>query len=165
MMPTRIWEIVECPTHPNTIIVLEDVGQQRILTFSADRGEARRLTRMVVQRDCACHPIYDFVHALRQAFEAQVTRVGLEDAKGQGIGGRICVRWGQNELAAPCYPPDPLALALRAQVPIYAPPDAIAHGARAPLAPGPVDGPADVARVRPEDFSAEAGSGGSSNGS
>lgn len=111
-----------------TTIVLEDVGGQMTLTFYADREEAGRLMREIGPRGCACHPIYDFVHALLLAVDAEVTRVVLEEAKGQGIGGRVYVRSGDSELAVPCCPPDALALALRAQVPIYATPDALAHG-------------------------------------
>ena len=81
--------------------------------------------------------------------------VVLEDVREQGIGSRVYVRSGEGELGVPCYPPDALALALRANVPIYATADALTHSQRV----GPArDESRDVARwlaqVRPDDFSA-----------
>lgn len=103
----------------------------------------------------ACHPIYDFVQSLLLALDADVTRVVLEDVREQGIGSRVYVRSGEGELEIPCYPPDALALALRANVPIYATADVLTHSQRV----GPArDESRDVARwlahVRPDHFSA-----------
>jgi len=68
----------------------------------------------------------------------------------------VYVRSGGSELGVPCYPPDALALALRANVPIYATADALAQSER--VMPGDRgESPAVaqwLARVRPEDFSA-----------
>lgn len=152
----RIREINACPKHPRTTIVLEDLDCQTTLTFYADRDEARRLTQEIARRGCACHPIYDFVRALFLALDGDLTRVVLEDAGGRGIGGRVYVRSGESELGVPCYAPDALALALRANVPVYATADALARSER--VMPGKRDEPPDVAQwlahVRPGDFSA-----------
>lgn len=152
----RIREINACPKHPRTTIVLEALDRRATLTFNADRDEVRRLTQEIVRRGCACHPIYDFVQALLLALDGDPTRVVLDDAGGRGIGGRVYVRSGAGELGVPCYPPDALALALRANVPVYATADALAQSKR--VMPGDPDEPPDVAQwlahVRPEDFSA-----------
>lgn len=124
----RIREINACPKHPRTTIVLEALDRQATLALYADRDEARR----------------------------DLTRVVLEDAGGRGIGSRVYVPSGAGELGVPCYPPDALALALRANVPVYATADALAQSKR--VMPGDRDEPPDVAQwlahVRPEDFSA-----------
>ena len=139
----RIREINACPKHPRTTIVLEDPSRELTLTFYADPEEARRLTREIARSGCACHPIYDFVQSLLLALDADVTRVVLEDVREQGIGSRVYVRSGEGELGVPCYPPDALALALRANVPIYATADALTHSERV----GPArDESRDVAR-------------------
>jgi len=98
-----------------------------------------------------------------------VTRVVLEDVKGQGIGSRVYVRSGGDELGVPCYPPDALALALRAKVPIYATADALTHAQRVAPSVDAGGGVADtrrevtrwLERVRPTDFSSRAGREGS----
>jgi len=59
----RIREITSCRNHARTTIVLEDPGQELMLTFYADVEEARRLTREIARSGCACHPIYDFVQS------------------------------------------------------------------------------------------------------
>jgi len=51
----------------------------------------------------------------------------------------------------PCYPPDAIALALRAGIPIYATHDALAHAEPSP--PPPADAVSEwLERVRPADF-------------
>ena len=165
----RIREITSCRNHARTTIVLEDPGQELMLTFYADVEEARRLTREIARSGCACHPIYDFVQSFLLAFDADVTRVVLEDVKGQGIGSRVYVRSGGDELGVPCYPPDALALALRAKVPIYATADALTHAQRVAPSVDAGGGVADtrrevtrlLERVRPTDFSSRAGREGS----
>jgi bifunctional DNase/RNase len=151
----RIREVAACARHPRTTIVLEDVGQHRTLTFHADRDEARRLTQEIARRGCACHPIYDFLHSLLLALDADVTRVVLDDAKGEGIAGLVYVSAPGGEMGVPCYPPDALALALRANVPIYATAAALAQGEPLPPAGGAHEA-SDVARwleeVKPQDF-------------
>ncbi|OGK84341.1 MAG: hypothetical protein A2050_10045 [Candidatus Rokubacteria bacterium GWA2_73_35] len=167
----RIREITSCRNHGRTTIVLEDPAQELTLTFYADPEEARRLTREIARSGCACHPIYDFVQSLLLALDADVTRVVLEDVKGQGIGSRVYVRSGGDELGVPCYPPDALALALRAKVPIYATADALTHAqcvapsADAGGGPCVADERREVTRwlerVQPTDFSSRAGREGS----
>ena len=58
--------------------------------------------------------------------------------------------WDGAELPVPCYPPDAIALALRAGVPIYATAAALSHADPAPPAPGVVTAWLD--QVRPDDF-------------
>jgi len=157
MTPMRIREIRNCAAHRRTLVVLEDVGGRLTLTFSADPEEARRLVRVRAREGCGCQPVYDFVQALLAALGARLTRVVLEDARGQGIAGRVWLRSAGGEQGVPCYPPDALALALRAGVPVYATADALAHAEPVPGPPG-ADPVGDVARwlerVRPDDFSA-----------
>ena len=80
-----------------------------------------------------------------------MTRVVLEDVQGEGIGGVVYVAASRAELPVPCYPPDAIALALRAGIPIYATPDALTHAEPSPTPP-----PGAVSewleRVRPSDF-------------
>lgn len=153
----HIRQITSCPDHNRTIIVLEDVSQRLTLTLGADPAEARRLVQEIAPSRCTCHPVYDFILALLEAFQATATRVVLDDFKGEGIAGFIHFRRAEAEVSVACYAPDALALALRADVPIYATAEALAHAERlSPPSPRVPDQRGEVTqwleRVRPDDF-------------
>ncbi|MCL6640047.1 MAG: DUF151 domain-containing protein [Candidatus Rokubacteria bacterium] len=151
----RLVELTRCPAHDRVVVVLEDAGRRRRLAFYADRLEAQRLARQVQRGPMACHPILDFIGALLVTWQASPVRVVLDDVAGQGITGVVCLRQGELELAVPCCPPDALALALRAGVPIYATEEALAHAETAARRGVPADGQnlaAWLDRLRPEDF-------------
>jgi uncharacterized protein len=158
----RIREITSCDVHARTIIVLEDAGQRLTLRFYADPEETRRLAQALRHGRCACHPVYDFIDGLLQAFRATPTRVVLDDVEGRGIGGLLYARHADSEVGIPCYPPDALALALRAELPIYATPRALEHAEPASRASAAEGGDVRhwLERVKPEDFSRRAEGGG-----
>lgn len=145
-----------CGSDERTLIVLEDVEHRYRLTFSTDPHEAQRLARAMGRARCTCNPVYDFVHSLLRALGATITHVVLDDAGSRSIRAVVCLDREGLELTLPCYPPDALALALRAKVPIYATTSALAHAEH--LSPDEAlrSTPADVRtwldRVRPEDF-------------
>ena len=139
-----------CPKHRTAVVRLDDTQRHVTMTFSADASEAARLARVIERGPQTCHPVFDFVGALLGSFEAGVARIVL----GEGIAGPVYVGWGGGELPVPCYPPDAIAPALRAGVPIYATAAALAHAEPAP-APGAISAWLDS--VRPDDFHASPG--------
>jgi uncharacterized protein len=139
-----------CPTHRIAVIQLDDAQRHLTMTFSAEPREASRLARVIELGAQACNPALDFVRALLDSFEAGVARIVLDDVQGQGIAGLVYVGWGGAELPVPCYPPDAIALALRAGVPIYATAAALSHAE--PASPRPDGLEAWLERVRPDDF-------------
>jgi bifunctional DNase/RNase len=143
-----------CPTHRTAVVRLDGLDQPVTMTFAADAHEAGRLARVVERGPRACHPALDFVGALLGSFEAGITRVVLDDVQGEGIAGLVYVGWGGAELPVPCYPPDAIALALRAGVPIYATAAALAHARPAPV-PAAGEVAAWLDGVRPQDFEAD----------
>jgi bifunctional DNase/RNase len=96
--------------------------------------------------------VYDFIGGLLQTLGATPSRVVLDDVNGEGSGGTVFVHVAAGEIGVPCYAPDAIGLALRANVPIFASPGALDHGkpARGPDAAGDVVG--WLERLRPEDF-------------
>jgi bifunctional DNase/RNase len=157
MTMMQIREMTSCGKHARAVIVLEDVSRRVTLTFYAESGEAMRLARQLFRDRGVCHPIYDFIGGVLEAFQATPIRVVLDDVRGKGIGGLVYLRHAGSELAVPCYPPDALALALRADLPIYATPRALDHAEPAALAGSSATDGGDVSawleRVKPEDFS------------
>jgi bifunctional DNase/RNase len=152
----QVREMRLCPTHRTAVVQLDDAEHRVTMTFSAESREAARLARVMECGPQACHPVFDFVRALLDSFEAGVARIVLDDVQGEGISGLVYVGWGGAELPVPCYPPDAIALALRAGVPIYATAAALSHAEPAPpVSPDAVSAWLD--RVRPDDFEAAAG--------
>jgi hypothetical protein len=74
-----------CAKHQSSIVVLEDVTRSVALVFAADPAEIGRLVRELKRGPAACHPLFDFIRCLLNAFEASPGRVVLEDVRGQGI--------------------------------------------------------------------------------
>ena len=153
----RIREIASCPLHKRIIIMLEDVHQCLRLTFYADPEEACRLTQELEQGPYACHPVYDFMRRLLDALQATATRVVLDVVQGKGLDGLVYVQQAETERGVPCYASDALALALRANLPIYATAGALAYAERLSPSPSTFDEGEEVKQwleqVRPEDFS------------
>jgi bifunctional DNase/RNase len=151
----RIQELASCPQHRRALVVLEDVGGRRRLTFYADPYETRRLAQAMTRGRQTCHPVYDFIRVLLGKLGASLTRVVLEDVSGHGIGALVHVKQGASEVPVTCYPPDALALALRERLPIYATAEALDHAE--PLPPRAAE-PHAVSewlnRVEPHDFEA-----------
>jgi uncharacterized protein len=153
----QIREIASCPHHKRTIIMLEDVHQCLRLTFYADPDEACRLTQELERGPYACHPVYDFMRRLLAALQATATRVVLDVVQGEGLDGFVYVQQAESEQGVPCYASDALALALRANLPIYATAEALAYAERLPPSSSTFDEGGEMrqwlAQVRPEDFS------------
>ena len=151
MILVHLRDVRLCPAHHSAIVRLDDASGTMTITFAADSHETVRLGRVVQHGPQACHPIFDFVRALLSSLEAGVTRVVLEDVQGEGISGVVYVGTGGSEMPVPCYPPDAIALALRAGIPIYATPDALGHAEPSPTPPPGVVSEW-LERVRPTDF-------------
>jgi len=157
MIVMQLREVTSCAVHGRAIIMLEDVNECLRLTFYADLEEAQRLAHVIGRGPCAGQPVYDFIQSLLEAFQTTATRVVLDEVKGELIGSFIYFRREESDVVVPCYAPDALALALRANLPIYATAAALAHAERRSSAPSTPDERGEMtqwlAQVKPEDFS------------
>ena len=137
--------------------MLEDVNERFRLTFYAGLAEAQRLAHVIEQGPSAEQPVYDFIQSLLEALQTTATHVVLDEVKGERIGSFIYFRQAESDVVVPCYAPDALALALRANLPIYATAAALAHAEPLSSSPSTLNGRAEVRRwleqVKPEDFS------------
>lgn len=129
MTPMRVRNLGASRDSRRTVIVLEDFEQQFRLAFSTDAHEAHRLAKELDRRPCGCNPAYDFIEALLGVSLATISRVVLDDAPGKGLEARVDLDLGPagGPFTLPCFPPDALALALRAKAPIFATAQALAH--------------------------------------
>ena len=101
----QVREMRLCPTHRTAVVQLDDVQRGLTMTLSADPHEAGRLARMMERGPQACHPVFDFVRALLDSFEAGVVRIVLDDVQGEGIEGPAALSH-----AEPAPPPAPGAI-------------------------------------------------------
>lgn len=136
-------------------VVLEDLAEQLGLGFLVPMNEANRLARALGQTPCPCVPVFDLVEALLAHFEVRVSRVVLDGHSELGISSTLYIKQGEDKAAFSCHPADALALAVRAQAPIYATPEALAHACSLQAHSHGADF-SDVSRwlerVKPEDF-------------
>jgi hypothetical protein len=92
---------------------------------------------------------------LLEALQATATRVVLDVVQGEGLDGLVYVQQAESEQGIPCYASD--ALALRANLSIYATAEALAYAERLSPSPSALDAGGEVRQwleqVRPEDFS------------
>jgi bifunctional DNase/RNase len=154
----QIQELTFCSHHRRGLIVLGDVAQCLTLAFDVHPNEVPRLARIMKGSRQVVHPLYDFIHALLEAFLVTPTDVVLDDVPGKGLMAFVQVQRAGTMLSIPCYAPDALALAAQMQTPIYATERALVHAEPRTPAPNlPVresdeDVHAWLARIKPTDF-------------
>lgn len=129
MTPMRIRDLDTTRDGRWTVIVLEDFEQKFRLVFSADAHEAHRLAKELGHGPCRCNPAYDFIEALLGMSRTTISRVVLDDVPGKGLEALVALDLGPvgGPFTLSCFPPDALALAVRAQAPIFATAQALAH--------------------------------------
>ena len=101
------------------MVLLEDVGRSRWLSFYLPMNEANRLARVLGKTCCAGVPIFDLIGEIAEAGGLELVRAEI-DGDHQGVVASLVLRRAGRDLTMVCLPADALALALRAQVPILA---------------------------------------------
>jgi bifunctional DNase/RNase len=124
MVPLRVKTVSHTPGAQTAVAVLETLTDHRTLALIVPLDEAHRLARVLGLSGCRCAPIYDLVDALVAALGTTIDRVVL-DSCDRGIG--AVVRLGDASEPLSCHPADALALALRAEAPIFATADVLSH--------------------------------------
>jgi len=129
MTPMRVRDLGAAHDGRRAVIVLEDFEQQFRLMFSTDVHEAHRLAKELGRGPCRCNPAYEFIETLLRLSRATITQVVLDDVPGKSLEGLVSLDRGPagGPVTLPCFPPDALALALRAKAPIFATAQALAH--------------------------------------
>lgn len=158
MTEMRVVDLCTCRQTSRPMVLLEDVGRSRWLSFYLPMNEANRLARVLGKTCCGGVPIFDLIGEITEVGGLELVRAEI-DGDHQGVNASLVVRRAGRDLAVVCHPADALALALRAQVPIFASEAALAHAC-----------PADhelrthavrrwLDRLRPADFDDESAAG------
>ncbi len=143
------------PGEREATVVLKATAGDLALGFLIPLNEANRLARVIGLGRCRCVPIYELIQEVLSQVGGSVSHAVL-DGDDQGIYSTLVIDNGGSAYSLPSHPADAIALAVRANVPIYATRAALdkAH----PLADGANGGAACphvtewLEQVKPEDF-------------
>jgi len=136
-------------------VVLKATAGNLALGFLIPLNEASRLARVIGLGRCRCVPVYELIQEVFSLVGVSVSHAVL-DGDDQGIHSTLVVDREGSAHSLPSHPADAIALAVRANVPIYATRAALDKAY--PLAEAEGGGPACrhvtewLERVKPEDF-------------
>lgn len=107
------------PHKKTPVVILRDPAGQQILPIWIGPFEANAIALRLEQVNSPRPMTHDLLHTLVEHLDAVVQRVLISDLKDNTFFARIFLQRGVEELDVDARPSDALALALRAEVPIY----------------------------------------------
>ena len=122
MTEMRVVQVCTCQKTDRPIVLLEDAGRSRWLSFYLPTDEANRLARVLRGRPCV--PVFDLLGQVATA--AEVVRAEI-DGDPRGVSAALVLSRDERVFKLGCHPADALALALRVGAPILASDEALAH--------------------------------------
>ncbi len=127
MTVMRVVDIRTCPHgEQQPMVLLEDHARARWLSFYLPPNEANRLARVLHRTPCSVVPVFDLMEKVLKAAGMDVLRAEIGGDE-HGVSASLVITYEGMELVLPCHPGDALALALRADGPIVATDEALAH--------------------------------------
>src|SRR5262249_40802338 len=124
MTEMRVVQVCTCQKTNRPIVLLEDAGQGRWLSFYLPRDEANRLARVLKGKPCV--PGLDLLGQIATAGDFEV--IGAEiNGDERGVSAALLLSRGERVFKFGCHPANALALALRVGAPILASDEALAH--------------------------------------
>jgi uncharacterized protein len=105
---------------PDRLLVLKERDGPRVLVMGIGPLEAEAIAIRVQRVGLARPLIHDLFAAVLEAFGATIRRVDIPEIKDHAFQGRLVLERDGAELILDARPSDAIALALRAQAPIYA---------------------------------------------
>ncbi len=102
------------------IVILRDDDQVEMLPIWVGKAEASSIS-MALEKVAPPRPMtHDFMKSYLDAFDAKVISVVITDLSEHTYFAKIHLMYGDSEYAVDSRPSDAIALALRAQAPIFA---------------------------------------------
>jgi uncharacterized protein len=135
----RIRGLMMDPATNMPIVVLKDVGSDTVMPIWVGIFEANAIA-IEIEKLAAPRPMtHDLTRNLIQNLNAQLERVVITELKDDTFFAILWLRQGDETVAIDARPSDAIALALRADCPIYVS-EQVLHSARLNTS-GPSDGP------------------------
>ena len=110
--------VVEQKTQQNVVILREKEGD-RILPIWIGPGEAQAIRRLLAEESFPRPLTHDLLHTVIEGLKGQVTRVVIAELRENTFYANIVVEREGEALTVDARPSDSIAIALRAQAPIF----------------------------------------------
>ena len=110
--------ILEPKTQQN-IVVLREVGGERILPIWIGPGEAQAIRRILSEEPFPRPLTHDLIALVVEGLKAKVTRVVISDLRENTFFASVLVSRESEMLSIDARPSDSIAIALRTKAPIY----------------------------------------------
>jgi len=110
--------ILEPKTQQN-IVVLREVGGERILPIWIGPGEAQAIRRILSEEPFPRPLTHDLIALVVEGLKAKVTRVVISDLRENTFFASVLVSRDAEMLSIDARPSDSIAIALRTKAPIY----------------------------------------------
>jgi bifunctional DNase/RNase len=114
---------------PGALVMLDTAPEEHTLGLLMPNGEAERVARALGLTPCRCLPIYDLIADILGHCGGAI-RHALLDAHPDGVAAALSFERARAPFTVGCHPADAIALALRAEAPIYATAAALALACR-----------------------------------
>lgn len=124
------------PVTLQRLLVLKERDGQRYLVLGIGPLEAEVIAIRLQGVEPPRPLIHDLLSAVLERFSARLCRVEISELAGQAFHARLVLERDGEELAFDARPSDAIALALRAQAPVYAAPEVLDQAGQVPEAEG-----------------------------
>ena len=125
------------PVTLQRLLVLKERDGQRYLVLGIGPLEAEVIAIRLQGVEPPRPLIHDLLSAVLERFSARLCRVEISELAGQAFHARLVLERDGEELAFDARPSDAIALALRAQAPIYAAQEVLDQAGQVPEAEAP----------------------------
>ena len=101
------------------VVILEEVGGERVLPIWIGPGEAQAIRRMLSEEPFPRPLTHDLLVLVVEGLKAKVTRVVISDLRENTFYATVFVQRDADILSIDARPSDSIAVALRSQAPIF----------------------------------------------
>jgi uncharacterized protein len=140
MIQVRVANLALDPNTGSPVVLLEGVEVPGVLPIWIGRPEASAI-EMQLNGQAFERPLtHDLLLIAIEGLDARVSRIVISDLRGATFFAKIFLARGDEIVAIDARPSDSIALAMRAQAPIFVDPELFeAHSRQIDTSPGPVD--------------------------
>jgi bifunctional DNase/RNase len=101
------------------VVVLRETDGERILPIWIGPGEAQAIRRLLSEEPFPRPLTHDLIQLMVEGLKAKITRVVIGDLRENTFYATLVVQRGEEMLTIDARPSDSIAIALRAQAPIF----------------------------------------------
>lgn len=119
MIQVRVSGLAMDPTTNNPVVLLEGVGEKGVLPIWIGQPEASAIAFQLAGQTFERPLTHDLLRIVIEGLDARVKKIVITKLAGNTFFAKIFLQRGEEIVAIDARPSDSIALALRAQAPIY----------------------------------------------